>query len=224
MSTDALTQQPMPAEWADKSPVRFIDDPYSEAAFGEQHKTYIDAGPVEMDFEAAKARNRVFGYGQIIKDVGLEPVIPYDIPSGLTKAHQLFINSAKQILGEEKFARSEIMFGERHSVVAKGSTQVSGRPHIDTPFRRRGADQPELVLIGLACNTAPTILLNGRYKLSSLNDSGRLMSVRALFKRFEKEPIPTEHLIIAGPSMLHVPGVAEQDNENRLFWRWHVKV
>lgn len=216
----ASEKQSMPVDWSTTSVVRFLDSPHSDDALAERNKTYIDLGPVVMDYETA---GESFS-GDIKLRGDTEVRIPENISPGLVKAHQLFADATYQILGEEKFEQAKISFGQRRSRVQKGGTQVATRPHIDGQYRTRSPNEEELVLVGLATNAMPPILLNGEIKPESLSDDGKLMSVRALYKRFTKEPVPTSRLIVTGPSMLHESGRAEHSDQNRLFWRWHVRI
>lgn len=210
----------LPETWAQTSPVRFIDAPYSDEAFAEEEKTFIDVGPIVMDYNASEEN-----HSGILKRGGeLSTNILEATPAGLVEAHNLFLDAARVIVGEEKFASAEVGFTERRSRVEKGGSQIATRPHIDGAFRRQKPDEKQLILVGFASSEAPPILLNGGLEPESLTDDGRLISVRALFKRFTPEPIPASHLIITGPTMLHMSGKAEEAAVDKLFWRWHVKV
>ncbi len=216
----------MPEDWATTSVVRYVDDPFSEEALGETDKTWIDLGPIDVDRCDTIRGGRI----KVEGEVDLASTMPVSSPA-MISAHQLFLNASRLILGERRFKGSEIDLTKRYSEVEPGSRQVGGRPHVDG-YQNYPADfnflkNRSLRLVGLACNVLPTILLNGATTRKQLYDSGDLVSIGGLNKRFSRMPIPTGRLILIPPAMLHDSMYAPSDVDtpiDRRFLRWHLRV
>ena len=205
----------IPNGWEETSVARYIDDPYSAAALAETHKTYIDLGPVAMD----ACTDSMPG---VLKNWGKEPNIPNDVSPELRSTHERFIAASRVILGEQRFLRSSMSFTHRYG----GQNQAVLRPHLDgTIFEAQRANRLQMLrLVGIACTAPTTTLFQGSLSLESLDEHGSLKSLRNLGKRFKREPLPADRLILMAPATLHEGVHASSATEHRLFMRWFLSV
>jgi hypothetical protein len=193
--------------------VRHLDGPFSDTALTEDVKVGIDLGAIDM---ASQEPNK----GRSLKRRDREAEIPNDIPDEIVRAHKLFIDASRLILGEEAYLSSLITFTYRDNPVEPGGSQIPSRPHIDGLSR-----DPALKMVGVACSSLPLLGLHGRYKRSELKEDGSLRSVVALNKRFTKLEVPERHLVLMPPSLLHEPARAASNTGrpvDRIFYRWHL--
>lgn len=215
-SVEQLQTTQIPEEWLATTIVQHIEDPYSEAAFAEEEKPLIDLGELDIDACVHLPFDEYDNLRPYIKRYN-DVRIPEGTPPELVRAHNLFFDAARRILTPEQYEAAAVDFTYRRSDVDKGAMPIGQRPHID----RYPDPDKQLRLMAIACNSLPTIALQGSLKPQHLRPNGWLENLR-LQSRLRREPIPTSRLVLLAPALLHDTCRATEFTPNRLFLRWHL--
>lgn len=220
----------LPKNWQESGIAEYLDDPMSPEALADPRKGYLELGEfAALDCVDPATHPRlvpnVAGYATDAYELKMPhrpPELPVGKPETIYRVHELLLNAVQSIIGEKRFGRSRIEFGHRYGSVEEGGSQVALRPHVDgvaNDYYRQ-----DLKLVGLLMSHQPTWIFQGEYKPDAIDrETGRLISLFNMGRRFDRQAVPTDTLVLMSANMLHEPSRATEPIPERYFGRWHIR-
>lgn len=186
----------------------FLDNPYSAEALTLPRKEIVVADPVSFDGlpNTDNKRNQ-----RLLKRSGQEADTEV-AGEVFVPLHKLFIKTLEELIGQDLYDESRIYFDYYYAKLHIGETTTFWLPHLDgtapggynwASEHVSGEDGSALKLIGFACDTLPTITLQGPTTPDDYGGESKTNLRGAVVERLSKEEIPVDRLVLMPPSLPH---------------------
>lgn len=207
---------------------RYIDNPYGPEALALPYKDifigeHVDLGGLPKDDLALEDRN--------VKRSG-QAFIEEQAIGDFNILHNLFCNTLVGLIGQEYFERSRIYFDNFYHELAANDVATYWVPHLDgtapggfnaLASMFNGEDGRALKLIGFACNSVPTMTLQGPTKPQDYIGEAKTELRSSVADTLTKVEIPIDRLVLMPPSLPHYAQYATAPTLRHAV-RWQVMI
>lgn len=206
----------------------FFDNPYSAEALALPHKDIIVADCVDL---SGLPKSFAEQTPRKIKDSNEEATFT-DSESTYAPLHALFCRALEEILGQDNYQQARVYFDHFYSELDTHEVGTFWLPHLDgtapggSNFEAtllNGEDGTALKAIGFACDTLPTMILQGPTAPHDYYGETRTHLKMTIADQLSKEEIPVNKLLIMPPSLPHYAQTAVAPTIRHAV-RWQVMI
>ncbi len=206
----------------------FLDNPYSAEALALPRKDIVVADSVDLQ---GLATSFVDDRERTIKASGKEAVFAGS-NSAYAPLHALFCKTIEEIFGQDNYEQARIYFDHFYSKLGTHDVGTFWLPHLDGTAPGgtnveatflNGEDGTALKAIGFACDSLPTMTLQGPTTPQDFQGEPRTHLKEAVADQLSKEEIPVNKLVIMPPSLPHYAQPAKVPTIRHAV-RWQVMI